>query len=224
MATPNAKTKKIAPTRIKESLYVPTIQGSGRGAQDHQHTPEYLIEVFGRDKEIQLVVVQNLIDLYLRKLHNEQWLNDVDKIIPKLPADSFLCGLYQRMVRQTRREQWQIKRRTQFLGQFYDLSHGTNFFSPKPVAITGHIDTIAIKENAHIEVVVARDVELRPSGRTFKGRCPFHRDKTPSFFVYPEEGRWWCFGACNEGGDAIDFVQRIRNCNFREAVGELQRL
>jgi len=218
------ETKNPTPTRIKEGLYIPTIQRLGRNVQDHKHTPDYLIEVFGRDKEILIVVVQNLIDLYLRKLHNEQWLEDVEKIIPKLPSDSFLSGLYQRMVRQTRREQWQIKRRIQFLGSCFDLINDTKTFSPKPVVLTGRIDTIALKENARIEDVVARDVELRPSGRTLKGRCPFHNDRTPSFFVYPDEGRWWCFGACSDGGDTIEFIQRIRNCGFREAVTELQGL
>lgn len=220
---PSSKTKNPTPRQIKEGLYTPTLQQRGSEGQDH--TPESLFETFGRDDEIKIVVVQNLINQYLQKLNDEKWLDDVEKIIPTLQADSFLAGLYQQMVRRTRREQWQIKRRIQLLGRYFDLINGTIIFSPKPTAIiSGRVDTLALKEHTRIEDVIARDVELRHSGRTFKGRCPFHKDRTPSFFVYPEEGRWWCFGACSDGGDAIDFVQRIRNCTFREAVGELQRL
>jgi DNA primase len=54
-----------------------------------------------------------------------------------------------------------------------------------------------------------------------KGLCPFHDEKTPSFQVTPSRGYWYCFGACGEGGDAIDFLQKIDNLSFHEAVERL---
>ena len=54
-----------------------------------------------------------------------------------------------------------------------------------------------------------------------KGLCPFHDEKTPSFQVTPSRGYWYCFGACAEGGDVIDFMRKIDNLTFVEAVERL---
>ena len=59
------------------------------------------------------------------------------------------------------------------------------------------------------------------AGGTMKGLCPFHDEKTPSFQVTPSRGFWYCFGACGEGGDVIDFMQKIDNLSFVEAVERL---
>jgi len=77
------------------------------------------------------------------------------------------------------------------------------------------IDTDRIKAGNPIEEVVARYVRLRRRGRTLVGLCPFHREKKPSFTVWPGGG-WYCFG-CGEGGDVIDFIMKILNVDFREA-------
>jgi DNA primase len=65
-------------------------------------------------------------------------------------------------------------------------------------------------------------VALKPAGRNFKGLCPFHGEKTPSFVVNPERGTWHCFG-CSEGGDLFSFVQKIENLSFVEARERLAR-
>ena len=62
---------------------------------------------------------------------------------------------------------------------------------------------------------------LRSVGGTMKGLCPFHDEKTPSFQVTPSRGYWYCFGACGEGGDVIDFLRKIDNLSFVEAVERL---
>src|SRR5215204_4397387 len=56
---------------------------------------------------------------------------------------------------------------------------------------------------------------------SLKGLCPFHDEKTPSFQVTPSRGLWYCFGACAEGGDVINFLQKIDNLSFTEAVERL---
>jgi hypothetical protein len=70
-------------------------------------------------------------------------------------------------------------------------------------------------------LVEAAGVELHPAGPgRLRGRCPLHQEKTPSFFVFQDRGRWRCFG-CGEGGDAIDFIRKSRGCGFREALATL---
>ena len=62
--------------------------------------------------------------------------------------------------------------------------------------------------------------KLRKSGNRYIGLCPFHDEKHPSFFIFPEN-RWRCFGACAEGGDSINFAMKSLNLGFVEAVKEL---
>ena len=68
-----------------------------------------------------------------------------------------------------------------------------------------------------IALVQRHGVELKKSGRSYKGRCPFHQEKSPSFYVWPEEKRFKCFG-CQAGGDAISFVQRLLGKPFVDTV------
>src|SRR5947199_10668178 len=65
-------------------------------------------------------------------------------------------------------------------------------------------------------------VRLRKSGSTYKGLCPFHQERTPSFTVSPARGTFKCFG-CGEGGDAITFVEKIENVDFVGAIELLAR-
>ncbi len=75
---------------------------------------------------------------------------------------------------------------------------------------------------ARIDLVdlIGAHVRLTKSGRSFKGLCPFHEEKTPSFHVNPERGMWHCFG-CGEHGDCFTFLMRLETLSFPEA---LQRL
>jgi DNA primase len=75
-----------------------------------------------------------------------------------------------------------------------------------------------VKQKTDIVEVISQYVSLSKSGRTFRGLCPFHSEKHPSFFVYPEQGSWHCFGACNTGGDAFSFIMRKEGIDFGEAL------
>lgn len=74
-----------------------------------------------------------------------------------------------------------------------------------------------LKDANPIENVVSAYVRLRRSGRNLVGLCPFHGEKSPSFFLYPENDSFYCFG-CNAGGDTITFMRRIENLDYMEAV------
>ena len=74
-----------------------------------------------------------------------------------------------------------------------------------------------VVRRSDITEVVSSYVQLRHRGRTHTGLCPFHSEKTPSFVVYPETQSFYCFG-CGAGGDVINFVRRISNLDYVEAV------
>lgn len=78
----------------------------------------------------------------------------------------------------------------------------------------------AVKEAADIIEVVGEVVTLKKAGVNYKGLCPFHGEKTPSFTVNPSRRSFHCFG-CGEGGDALSFVMRYQNIGFWEAVKQL---
>ena len=86
------------------------------------------------------------------------------------------------------------------------------------------MDAVAeIKRRLEIAEYVGRSVTLRKSGRNFRGLCPFHTEKTPSFYVFTDRGIWRCFGSCGEGGDLFSFVQKRENVEFPEALRLLAR-
>lgn len=80
-----------------------------------------------------------------------------------------------------------------------------------------------IRDRVDIVDIVGRYVELRRAGRNFKGLCPFHQERTPSFNVNPDRKGYKCFG-CGAGGDAIRFVMEIEGKSFPEAVRKLAEL
>jgi DNA primase len=75
----------------------------------------------------------------------------------------------------------------------------------------------AIKAKIDITEEIGLVVGLQKAGKALKGVCPFHNERTPSFYVFPETQTWRCFG-CNEGGDIFAFVQKQQSLDFREAL------
>lgn len=68
-----------------------------------------------------------------------------------------------------------------------------------------------------IEEIISQYVSLKNAGRTSKGLCPFHNEKTPSFVVYKDTQSFYCFG-CGAGGDVITFVRKMNNLDYIDAV------
>lgn len=79
----------------------------------------------------------------------------------------------------------------------------------------------AVRDRTDIVSVIEQYVSLKRAGRNYKGLCPFHNEKTPSFQVNPEIGRWNCFGQCGESGDVFKFIEKIENLSFAEALERL---
>jgi len=79
-----------------------------------------------------------------------------------------------------------------------------------------------IRDRVDIVGLIGRFVSLKKAGASYKGLCPFHNEKTPSFNVRPDRGSYYCFG-CQKGGNAITFLMEMENLTFPEAVRALGR-
>src|SRR5919202_1708434 len=74
-----------------------------------------------------------------------------------------------------------------------------------------------IKARIDIADLVGQTVALKKAGRYLKGLCPFHHEKTPSFYVYPDQGTYHCFG-CSKSGDVFTWLQETERLDFAEAL------
>ncbi|MBP7997932.1 MAG: DNA primase [Chloroflexi bacterium] len=84
----------------------------------------------------------------------------------------------------------------------------------KPMSVTDDI-----KSRLDIVDVISEYVQLRKSGHSYSGFCPFHSNsRTPAFVVFPDSQTWRCFGACAEGGDVFGFLMKKEGLEFKEAL------
>ncbi|MBQ4110931.1 MAG: DNA primase [Clostridia bacterium] len=74
-----------------------------------------------------------------------------------------------------------------------------------------------LRDRNDIVDVISMDVDLKQSGNRFLGLCPFHGEKTPSFHVSRDQQLYYCFG-CHQGGNVINYIQKAKNLDFKEAV------
>ena len=80
------------------------------------------------------------------------------------------------------------------------------------------MDTVSqIKERLSIVEVISSYITVHEAGKNYKARCPFHNEKTPSFFVSPARGSYYCFG-CGAKGDIFTFVQDFEGLDFKGAL------
>lgn len=79
-----------------------------------------------------------------------------------------------------------------------------------------------IRNRCDVVDIISEYVHLKPAGKGFKGLCPFHEEKTPSFMVSPEKQLFHCFG-CGEGGNVFNFLMKYEKLSFFEAVKMLAR-
>ncbi len=81
-------------------------------------------------------------------------------------------------------------------------------------------DVERVREAIDIVELIGGTIQLRKAGKNYKALCPFHQEKTPSFYVFPETQSFYCFG-CGASGDAITFLMRTQNLTFRDALEQL---
>lgn len=81
--------------------------------------------------------------------------------------------------------------------------------------MSSHVEQI--KERLPIQEVIASYIKIEKAGGSIKARCPFHNEKTPSFFISPDRGTYYCFG-CGAKGDIFSFVEQFENVDFKGAL------
>jgi DNA primase len=86
--------------------------------------------------------------------------------------------------------------------------------------MTGLIDTTSVALANPLPAIVGAAVKLEKSGSEWRACCPFHKDRSPSLYIYKGGRQWYCFG-CGKGGDVIDFVRELHNVDFRRAAAML---
>ena len=74
-----------------------------------------------------------------------------------------------------------------------------------------------IKERLPIDEVIGSYIKLEKSGKSLKAKCPFHNEKSASFFVSPDRGGYYCFG-CGAKGDIFSFIEQFEGLDFRGAL------
>jgi DNA primase len=77
-----------------------------------------------------------------------------------------------------------------------------------------------IKERLNIVDVISSYIKVEKAGINFKAKCPFHNEKTPSFFISPTRQSFYCFG-CGEKGDIFSFVEKFEGLDFKGALQAL---
>ena len=80
------------------------------------------------------------------------------------------------------------------------------------------------KSKVNILDLISDVVDLKSSGTSYKGLCPFHQEETPSFVFYPDNGTWTCFGSCASSGDIFEFLMKKDRISFREAYIRLAEI
>jgi DNA primase len=81
-------------------------------------------------------------------------------------------------------------------------------------------DVDAVRERTDIVALISEYVPLKKSGREFRGPCPFHQEKDPSFYVNPAKSVYFCFG-CKAAGGVFNFIMQVEGLNFNDAVERL---
>lgn len=88
---------------------------------------------------------------------------------------------------------------------------------PKAELLSGKITDGDIERAKEVAIEGFYDNQLVKSGRRLAGLCEFHEDRTPSFTIYTDQNRWYCF-SCAEGGDVISYVQKKYHLEFIDAI------
>lgn len=179
-----------------------------------RHTPEYLRKVFPGREDVALRNIKNITnEIESIESKYQHHLREIEKITIDDETTYFckavLAMEYGPKLKDLDRQIYALKR-----------------YLPRSTSNKKIIDfeeKLFVAKEKPLYEIAQNHTRLSKTGESYKGLCPLHEEKTPSFYVHEETNRFRCFG-CNEGGDVITFIMRINNISFREAVHELANI
>jgi len=163
--------------------------------------PEKLKEWQEREKEVKEIIKYNL------------------KLIKDKVKDKLARWFWREVVKmKVKKELLECK------GQIFRLNRLNRLEQGKPLSqkILTEEQIEQARQVSIVELTSSAISRLRKVGRNYIGLCPFHQEKHPSFYLYPDTNSFYCFG-CLSGGDVIKFVELAYNLSFKEAVEYLTR-
>jgi len=178
-------------------------------------TDRELLEIFPEAKEI---IPEKLKEWQEREKEIKEVIKHDLRLIRSRVKDSFSRWFWREVVKvYVGDELLEVERQIQRLKRLIFISKGnvpesTNFSQEK----------LRQAKSTSIVEVASSFLKLRRSGRNYVALCPFHQEKHPSFYIYPETNSFYCFG-CLKGGDIIKFVEYAYHYSFKEAVEYLTR-
>jgi len=177
------------------------------------YTNQALLEIFPEAKKIVPEKIEETKDDIekVKKTIREM----LDRVKKKSPKDLYFF--------ETLVEYFLLPQLKEYERRLFGLYGFSRYLGPKRKKRRKFIDfkeQIEMARKVPIAELARSRLDLKPSGRNFVALCPFHEEKTPSFYLYTETNSFVCFG-CQEKGDVIKFKMLLDGLDFKEAVNEL---
>jgi len=113
-----------------------------------------------------------------------------------------------------------VRRLCEIESEIWRFRYLSALINHRPIAKAQLREQVEQARKADIIEIASRFTILLKRGQYFTGCCPLHQETTPSFTIYPDTNSWYCFGCC-QGGDVLTLIQRVLNCDFKDAVNYL---
>lgn len=173
------------------------------------YSPKELLEIFPQAKPY----IENKLQVYLRKKQDllNQLREDIRKYKDNICELILIRDLYKEKLKKVNKEITRLKR-------YFSSYKGEKEFQKVDIdELKTKISIIEVFQDLY------PDIQLKKQGKTYMCLCPFHLEKHPSFALYPESNRFFCFG-CGVKGDVIKLVMVSKNFSFKEAINYLKEI
>lgn len=140
------------------------------------------------------------------------------KEVYKLNLDEFSVWFHEKMI-----EVFMFPTLKELERQLFRLSRFLPLIRPDKYSVDNFQEQIAVARESPIYELARDKLDLRQVGRNFISLCPFHNERTPSFYLYTDSNQFHCYG-CQEHGDVITLTMALYSLTFRESVTMLQKI
>lgn len=174
-----------------------------------------LLKIFPEAKDIIPLKIKDYQDKIRKK---EKEINQKLKRLYSLKLDEFSEWFGEKAI-----EMLEVPELNKLEKNLFRLKHLEYLLNPKKVSSSWAKfgEKIEIAKKYPIEEIARSKLDIRQIGQNFICLCPFHNEKTPSFYIYPNTNRFYCFG-CQEKGDVINLTMALYDLYFKEVIEMLQ--